>query len=242
MVANNARQDGKFGRKWEIPDDENWGSGDEIAMYTRFDWNHRTRWWTQLEKPKVDNARSMILEWIADCAKTAKAGDILNIILIGHGTTGGIILGGRLLEPMALANACSHLPVDVQLNIVVRSCSSGIFTKVFETSQRDRQYIHTSANSKQRSFSAQRSVSGRYRNSHFGSAFVKRQEPEETWKLIKHDGFIKSPCEKPINPLQRSTPQVLATSKKTELMKTILFRDYVDVSILNTPPPRGLDV
>lgn len=208
-------------------------------MYTRFDWNHRTRWWTQLEKPKVDNARSMILEWIADCAKTAKAGDILNIILIGHGTTGGIILGGRLLEPMALANACSHLPVDVQLNIVVRSCSSGIFTKVFETSQRDRQYIHTSANSKQRSFSAQRSVSGRYRNSHFGSAFVKRQEPEETWKLIKHDGFIKSPCEKPINPLQRSTPQVLATSKKTELMKTILFRDYVDVSILNPPPQEG---
>lgn len=232
----------KFGRRWEIPDDENRVSGDEIVVYTKFDWQHRTRWWTQLEKPEVDRARSLVLEWIADRAKTTKAGDIVTIVLIGHGNTEGIGLGGRLLEPMALANACSHLPADAQLNIVIKSCYSGVFTKAFETSQRSRQYIHTSANAEQESFSALGSIRERFGNSVFGSAFVRAlglmKEPEETWRLIKHGEFIKTQCENPTYSRRLSTPQISTTSKKTELMNSILFRDYVDVSIPN-PPQRA---
>ena len=218
--TNTNSSDVKFGRKWESPDGEY-----EIAIYTRSDWHHHTRWWTQLEKPDVENARAMVLEWIADSTKTAKTGDILTIILIGNGTTtGGIELDGRFLEPVTLANACSHLPVDVQLNIVVKSCYSGISTKDFETSR-----IHSCANAKRD-----------YRNSLFGSTLVKTLglQPEGTWKLIEHDGFIKSQCEKPTNPSQQSIHPVLTTSNKTELMKPILFQDYVNVSIL-IPPQRA---
>jgi|SRR5271170_2755858 len=43
-----SRKDIKFGRREEIGY-EDWSSGDEL-VYTKFDFDHRTRWWTQLSK------------------------------------------------------------------------------------------------------------------------------------------------------------------------------------------------
>ena len=119
----------KFGRRWEIPDGENWKSGDELAIYTRWDFEHRTRWWTQLGQHEAPNAVTNVMEWVARCTRTTGPGDVVSIILIGHGTPSEIYLGGSLLTPESLASGCSSLHPDVQVNIVVKCCYSGSFLR-----------------------------------------------------------------------------------------------------------------
>ena len=102
-----------------------------------------------------------------------------------------------------------------------------MFTKVFETS-----HIHYSVNVKQESFSAL----SRYHNSLFGLAFVRKlglQEPEGICKLIKHDGVIKSQCEKPINPPPAVDTPSVDHVRKDGTDEKASVEDYVDVSILN---------
>lgn len=50
----------KFGRRWEIPDGE-------IAIYKRWDFEQRTRWWTQLGQHEAPNAVTKVMEWVAHC-------------------------------------------------------------------------------------------------------------------------------------------------------------------------------
>lgn len=114
----------KFGRRWEIPDGE-------IAIYTRWDFEQRTRWWTQLGQHEAPNAVTKVMEWVARCTRTTGPGDVISIILIGYGTPSGIYLGGSLLTPELLASGCSSLHPDVQVNIVVKCCySRQLFTSV----------------------------------------------------------------------------------------------------------------
>lgn len=226
----------KFGRRWEIPDGEDWDSGGELAVYTRWDFEHRTRWWTQLRDYEAPNTVTMVMEWISHCTQTTGSGDVVSIILIGHGSPDGVCLGGSLLTPESLASACSFLHPDVQVNIVVKSCFSGRFLQAFQTSGRAKNYIHTSAKKNEKSYSERRSISGRLRNSVFGASFVRTlglmQDPEENWTLEKHDNFIKIQSAKAPVP---SNPQLLSTSKRTTLMKDIICHDYTDLSFSNAP-------
>lgn len=214
----------KFGRRWEIlADGEIWESGDdEIAIYKRWDFEHRTRWWTQLGQHEAPNAVvTKVMEWVARCTRTMGPGDVVSIILIGHGTPSGIYLGGSLLTPELLANGCSSLHPDVQVNIVVKCCCSGSFLRAFQAPGR---------------YSEQRSVSGRFRKPACGSLFVRTfglmQVPEEHWTLEKHGNFIKAQSTKTAVP---SNPQLLSDSKNTTLMKDIICHEYTDISFSNAP-------
>ena len=51
----------KFGRREEIGY-EDWSSGDELVVYTKFDFDHRTRWWTQLSKEELRTTIPRVLE------------------------------------------------------------------------------------------------------------------------------------------------------------------------------------
>lgn len=234
--ASTPYNDIKFGRRWEIPDGEDWDLGGELAIYTRWDFEHRTRWWTQLTQHEAPNAVTKVIEWVARCTRTTGPGDVVSIILMGHGAPSGICLGGSLLTPESLANACSLLHPDVQVNIVVKCCYSGSFLQAFQTSGRGKAYVHTPATKNGKSYSERRSISGRFRNSAFGSSFVRTfglmQDPEENWTLAKHGNFIKVQLAKtPVH----SQPQLLSTSKTTTLMKDIICHEYMDVSFLNAP-------
>ncbi len=233
------RKDVKFGRREEIGDD-NWDSGDELVVYTRWDFEHRTRWWEQLNQEERRTIIPRVLEWIRTRSQEAKAEDIVSIILIGHGSQQGIILGGTTFTPADLATACSSFAPDVQVNIVIKACYSGAFAKAFKVSNQRNIYIHTSANDDEPSFSATRSISGRVRNSLFVVAFERTlglmRDPEEIWTLEKQSSFVNRKLNGPTVPLdERSAPQVVSDSPKTRLMKDIMYRDYVDVTFCNAP-------
>lgn len=158
-------------------------------MYTRWDFEHQTRWWTQLRQHEAPNAVTKVMEWVARCTRTTGPGDVVSIILMGHGEPSGICLGGSLLTPESLANACSLLHPNVQVNIVVICCYSGSFLQAFQSSGRGKAYVHTSATENEKSYSERRSIFGRFRNSAFGSSFVRTfglmQDPEENWIMAR---------------------------------------------------------
>lgn len=232
-------EDVKFGRKPEIRDGE-WTGGDEIVVYTRFEFEHRTRWWTQLREDERRTACAKVLEWIRARALETKPGDIVSIILIGHGNTEGIVLGGVLLEPAELAAACSLVPATVQVNIMIKACYSGIFTTAFKVSNQRNFHVHTSANKCEKSYSTRRSISNRVRNSIFGEAIVPTlglmKDEEERWTLKKQDTHVENQLAASTIPRsRRSTPQVGSDSPKTRLMIDIMYRDYVDVMFSEAP-------
>lgn len=91
-------------------------------------------------------------------------GIIITVMLIGHGSPDGVNLGEQILNPAALTSRCSRFPADVQINIVIKACYSGVFAKAFKVSNQRK--------TDQRSFSGRRSaISGRVRNSVFGAAY-----------------------------------------------------------------------
>src|SRR5271170_2212713 len=235
-----AYKDVKFGRREEVGDDNEWDSGDEIVVYTRFEFEHRTRWWEQLDQEERQIVIPRVLEWIRTRTQEAKPGDIVSIILIGHGNLEGIILGGKTFKPADLAAACSLFAPDVQVNIVIKACYSGAFTDAFKVSNQRNIYVHTSAKAAQKSYSTRLSISGRLRNSLFGDAFIQTlglmRDPDERWTLEKQSSFVKGRLNKSTIPLAfRSEPQVVSDSRKTRLMIDIMDHDYVDVTFSKAP-------
>jgi Peptidase C13 family len=232
-------KDIKFGRREEIGN-EDWKSGDELVVYTRFDFDHRTTWWTQLNKEERRTIIPRVLEWIRTRTQEAKPGHIVSIILIGHGNAKGIRLGGGVFQPTDLAAACSSFAPAVQINVVIKACNSGVFAKAFKVSNQRSIYVHTSAQADESSFSERRSISGRQRNSVFGAAFVRTfglmRDPDEIWTLDKQTSFVKGIVSGPtVPPNRRSTPQVVSDSPNARLMMDIMFRDYVDVTFSEAP-------
>jgi peptidase C13-like protein len=159
---NTSFKDIKFGRHWEIPEDEDWTSHNEIVVYTRLDHEHRTQWWEQI---KPEDTITKVFEWLDGRIIASKPGGIITVMLIGHGSPDGVNLGGQILNPAALTSRCSRFPADVQISIIIKACYSGVFAKAFKVSNQRKIYVHTSAKSDQRSFSGRRSaISGRVRN------------------------------------------------------------------------------
>jgi hypothetical protein len=70
----------KFGRRRES-EGAGWESGDEIAIYTKWQYGHRKAWWTQVNLPSWASAKPDILNRVHN----AKPSDIVTIVLIGHG-------------------------------------------------------------------------------------------------------------------------------------------------------------
>jgi hypothetical protein len=235
-----AYKDVKFGLREEVGDDNEWDSGDEIVIYTRFEFEHRTRWWEQLDQEERQIIILRVLEWIRTRTQETKPGDIVSIILIGHGNLEGIILGGKTFKPADLAAACSLFAPDIQVNIVIKACYSGAFTDAFKVSNQRNIYVHTSAKAAQKSYSTRLSISGRLRNSLFGDAFIQTlglmRDPDERWTLEKQSSFVKERLNKSTILLtRRSEPQVVSDSPKTRLMMNIMDRDYVDVTFSQAP-------
>lgn len=61
----------KFGKREEVGEGDR-ESGDHIAIYSRWDWEHRTPWWIQL-----NSVASKVLEWVRKQAADTKPKDIV---------------------------------------------------------------------------------------------------------------------------------------------------------------------
>lgn len=130
-------------------------------------------------------AKDGVLRWMENKAHDAKSGSFVTIIRIGHGDENGIYIGGKPLSPSDLDGACAKFQTSVQINLVIKDCSSGAFAKAFRIVGQTNLYLHTSSKVEvEKSYSDRRSVSGRLRNSFFGAAFV------ETLGLMKDEDKI----------------------------------------------------
>lgn len=228
-------KDIKFGRRKEMGDN-GWDSDYQIAIYTRWQYEHRELWWEQVRRELWPTAKDEVLRWMENKAQDAKPGSIVTIILIGHGDENGIYIGGKPLNPSNLAAVCAKFQTNVQINLVIKACSSGAFAKAFRIVGLTNLYLHTSSKDEaEKSYSDRRSVSGRLRNSLFGAAFVETlglmKDEDEIWTLEKQKQKVEAGVSGPlVPPAKISHPQVVSDSSAKRLMWDILSRDYVDVS------------
>jgi hypothetical protein len=117
-----------------------------------------------------------------------------------------------------LASACANFAADVQVNIIIKACSSGAFAKAFRVSGQRNLYVHTSSkDAKEKSFSDRRSISGHVRNSLFGSSFVETlglvRDEEELWAINKQKQKLETDLSGPLVPSSKqSHPQVFSDS------------------------------
>ncbi|KAH0557183.1 hypothetical protein GP486_005025 [Trichoglossum hirsutum] len=238
--ASSGKEDVKFGRRKEAGGAD-WDSGDEIAIYNRWQYDHREAWWMQVGQPMWPSTKPNILKWIDGRVHDAKPGDIVTIILIGHGNQDGIDIAGVLLSASELAAACANFSAGVQVNIIIKACSSGAFAKAFRVSGQRNLYVHTSSkDASELSFSDRRSITGRIRNSLFGASFVETlglmRDPEELWTLGKQKQKLEDDLSGPlVPPSRRSLPKVVSDSPEKRMMWDILYRDYVDISFDRAP-------
>ncbi|KAN0072943.1 hypothetical protein V8E54_009057 [Elaphomyces granulatus] len=212
-----------------------------LAAEKSLRYDHREAWWTQVNEPSWRSVKSDILRWIESRVCNAKPGDIVTIVLIKHENTDGIFIGGLPLSPSELATACANFAADVQVNIIIKACSSGAFANAFRVSGQRNLYVHTSSKDRhEKSFSDRRSISGRVRNSLFGSSFIETlglmRDEEEIWTLGKQKQKLAYDLDNPRVPeLRRSHPQVASDSPLKRIMWDIMYRDYIDLSFDHAP-------
>lgn len=96
----------KFGRRKEMGDN-GWDSDNQIAIYSRWQYEHREFWWEQVRQELWPTAKDEVLRWIENKAQDAKPGSIVTIILIGHGDENG---ANRLILPIWLPFAPNSKP------------------------------------------------------------------------------------------------------------------------------------
>ena len=206
---------------------DSWDSDDQIAILTRWQYEHRELWPT---------AKGRVLRWIENKSQDVKNGDIVTIVLIGHGDPDGILIGGKPLNPSELAVAFLKFPPEVQINLILKACSSGAFAKAFRVIGQRNIYVHTSSKDrKEKSYSDRRSVSGGVRNSLLGTAFVETpglmKDSDEIWTLGKQKKKLEADLGGPLVPTSKTShPQVFSDSATKKLMKDILSQDYVDTT------------
>lgn len=235
----------KFGRRKEMGD-ESWDSDYQIAIYTRWQYEHRKLWWEQVRRELWPTTKDGVLRWIENKAQDATPGSIVTIILIGHGNQNGIYIGGKPLSPSNLAGACAKFQTNVQINLVIKACSSGAFAKAFRIVGQTNLYLHTSSKDEfERSFSNRRSVSRRLRNSLFGAAFVETlglmKDEDEIWTLEKQKQKIEASVSGPrVPPPLVSHPQVVSDSSTKRLMWDILSRDLLMSALIGRQQMLGV--
>lgn len=224
-----------FGRRGtgQSPEDQ-----EALEIFTKADFYSGKRFWDQVSWERAEQLSGDVLSYTESQAKKLEAGDIFNIILIGHGTEEGTSLGGEILQAKDLAKALDNFRPKVRVNVVVQSCHSGVFMDKISAKNQRQRFVHTSSSSNELSWTAQISPSERFRNSVFSGAFLRSLglavSPETTdWTLEGHINFLKregrgEPGTK-ANP-QHYTSDIVLITKFVD----VLFTDFVDRSFSQT--------
>ena len=218
----------KFGRH-----DSGWTP---IQVYSKHNWTHRQKFWRHFAPAEQDTLVVQIISHIDQMAQELVAGDIFNLVLIGHGDQTGILLGGNKLVTTSLAMALENFKVNVRVNVVIQSCYSGAFADRIQALNQPQRFVHTSSQANQTSYPDSRSPSGRFRNSRFSGAFLRSlgfaHDPstKDNWSPDAHTAFVtregKTIIPKIANPQAYQSADIGLISRFID----VLFTDYVDLS------------
>ncbi|KAK4696666.1 hypothetical protein P7C71_g1305, partial [Lecanoromycetidae sp. Uapishka_2] len=224
----------KFGRK---------GSADWTPMevYTKDDWKNNQPFWTQYSHQRWDDLVPDVLTYLRQAALTMIKDDIINVILLGHGSARGTSLGNEYLSSDQLAAAFDRFKSGVQVNLVVQSCQSGIFTDKIQAANQQERYVHVSASAYQSSWADLRSPSGNYRNSVFSGAFLRNlgyavDQSATARTLEGHIAFVaREGKDNPNDPTAKATPQNYTKLNITTPFLDVLFTQFVDRGFVTAP-------
>ena len=220
----------KFGRRGK--DGQNSLVGQEnMEVFTQAEFNdEEKRFWEQISGDRVDELADDVLRYTEFQGKKLVAGDIFNIILIGHGTEEGTSIGDKILQAKDLAKVLDTFRPGVRVNVVVQSCDSDIFMDKISVKKERKRFIHTFIMCDDWSWAALISPSGRFPHFVFSGGFLRNLglvgSAERTdWTLEEHINFLE---------LNTSDIRLIAR------FLDVLFTDFIDRSFSQTPTATNL--
>lgn len=214
-----------------------------LWTYTKFESEHRERWWKQVGQKKL---KEDVLQWIKEKASVAEPGDVINIIFDCPGVAGGgLCLGSFILWPRELIAAIAAFKDEVQVNIITNACYGSTLVGALRASGQYYRYAQAAEDQASLSYSASRSVSNRFRNMRFAQAVVMALArldlpgvvgggPSGQVRLMDQEIFIKNQMLRNLTPNQGaqatnpSSYQGSPTSMQS-IVRNMIFRDSIDV-------------
>lgn len=219
-------------------------NGQHILSFDRFQLTKRKPFW---EDVKPADLKARVLKEIARMASEATPGDVVNIILEGHGNTAGEIkLGQHFLNSWDFARALDDFVSGVQVNAINNACHSGIFVDTIKAQNTHHRYIASACKLDETSVAVPRSASNRCRGSRYEQAWVQSfakidvhgtpfPEDEAPKTVQEHEQYI-------IDNIHRNFSKKLDTGKTQEpqywvysdealatAVEDMIFRDKIDV-------------
>ncbi|KAJ6023979.1 hypothetical protein N7540_004776 [Penicillium herquei] len=197
----------------------------------RFDRGHL--WWMPV---KPSELLSRIIDWFTRKQSAAMSGDVINIILEGHGhEENGFMAGESFLYPAMFANLISHFRPKVQVNVFPDFCCSGSFIIKVKQFNPGSCYMAASADAETKSWSHSRSVSGRVRNGRFVTALVMslantNSTSSKPWSIQDHEKFMIDQLTRNITPGGKvAIPQFWSSADldRSLPLNDLLFRHMV---------------
>ncbi|KAJ5715343.1 uncharacterized protein N7483_012524 [Penicillium malachiteum] len=182
-----------------------------------------------------------ITDWVSKKQSAARAGDVVNIILDGHGNKDdGFMAGDNSLHRVVFANLISHFKPGVQVNFVPEFCYSGNFIDAVSKLNLASCYCVASADDKSKSWSHTRSVSGRVRNGRFTTALVQSlantrssSTSSTPWSVKDHEHFMVTQLNRNITPGEQITLPEFWSSNDLDPslpLEDLFFRDMISFS------------
>ncbi|PMD35137.1 hypothetical protein L207DRAFT_637535 [Hyaloscypha variabilis F] len=154
----------------------------EKVVYSNFEVCHRQNDYLMIDPQSI---LTQFRDWMIEKAKETELGDVVNIIMICHGSTapgseGTLEIGNARIEPALFSNMVKGFKQDVQVNIVTNACGSGGLCLAFSPQDQKNRLIIAAAGPNEGSsgnelvgWTKGMSKSGRFRNSFFTDVIIK---------------------------------------------------------------------
>ena len=193
----------------------------------------------------VSQLKGEVIKWIEKKIKSTVSGDVVNIIIEGHGDAKGrgLCLGPNRIFPQEMSDLTSKFRDGIQVNIITGACHSGAIADVISATGQKNRHVAAACAAEQVATAYKRSVSNRLRNSRFSQAFCQSLSrmklpgviQEHIVRLGEHETWMTAMCYRCISPnhadgfLSDSYTSYNEPNDITELVEHMIFRDKVDV-------------
>ena len=173
-----------------------------------------------------------------------KSGDVVNVILEGHGNQGrGLKLGDSFLAPREVSEIIAKFPLGVQVNVICGQCHSGQIVDAISASGQSERHIAAACCAGEVATAYKRSISNRIRNSRFSQAFCQSLarlklpdvDQQPVIALGAHEEWMRVQTRRAIDPNDKAArPSDTYTfynepNDLSKLAEAMVFREKVDV-------------